>query len=286
MSRRWALLLLTAATPAALLVSAAAFAPAGEAGALATVGAWCRVGGSPARAALVVAACVAVVGVLAWLARVELVRLARAKPEALLLHAAAAAGLAGIGIVLVTATLDVRHAPPRPRLGVKPALDAVLTDQDGARCAISSLRGRVVVATAFYSTCSTTCPMTFSAVDDMLARVTPAARERVVFVGVTLDPLTDTPARLAEIARGHGMSAPSARLLTGSTPDVEATLDALGIQRWRDARTGLIEHESALVILNPEGRVIGWSKPEDVSDADLRLLENLTDEHGSSAALR
>ena len=91
----------------------------------------------------------------------------------------------------------------------------------------------------------------------------PALGDPAVIV-VTLDPWRDTPSRLASIQRQWEME-PEARVASGSVDQVQAVLDAWGIERARDARNGDLVHVPRVFVLDRAGNLAYEADP----DADL-----------------
>lgn len=120
--------------------------------------------------------------------------------------------------------------------------DTVLVDQAGRRHRFYSdlLAGRCVVIGSFFGDCTGACPVTlkkFAALRDHLAD---RVGSEVVLISITVDPVTDTPERLAEYASrieaGEGW-----HLLTGPPADVEAVLRPLGLHtEQREAHTNIL----------------------------------------------
>jgi cytochrome oxidase Cu insertion factor (SCO1/SenC/PrrC family) len=77
-----------------------------------------------------------------------------------------------------------------------PAPDFALEDQDGTRVSRGALRGKVVLVTAIYSSCGSTCPMILAGARHAVASVGEEHRQDVVVVAVTLDPAHDDRANL------------------------------------------------------------------------------------------
>lgn len=77
--------------------------------------------------------------------------------------------------------------------------DFELTDQDGKRFALTSLRGRVVLIFFGYTMCPDACPTTLSKLSVAYTRLSPDERARVKTVYITIDPERDTP----EVMRTH-----------------------------------------------------------------------------------
>lgn len=136
-----------------------------------------------------------------------------------------------------------------------------LVDQHGAPVSLAVLRGKPAILTVAFGHCTTVCPMV---VHDLLQARESAGRADVQLVVVTLDPWRDTPDRLSSLA-AHWSLDTDDRVLSGSVPDVEHVLDALGIGRRRNETTGDIEHGGTVMLVNSRGRVEwridgGWAR--------------------------
>ncbi len=147
------------------------------------------------------------------------------------------------------------RAPTKPDV-IAPAL--TLTDQRGVPRSLADFRGQTVMLTFAFGHCSTVCP---AVVSDLRAERRAAKRPDVPIVVITLDPWRDTPDRLATIA-AHWELSPGDYVLSGSVTEVQRALDALGIARTRDERTGDLVHGTTVLILDPRGRIAwradGW----------------------------
>ncbi len=180
---------------------------------------------------------------------------------------AIALGIAGV-VVRVGGAIGadelLANVPPSasyPRLDrAAPPLE--LVDQSGAAFHLERLRGRPVLITFAYAHCETVCPLLVSDLLNVRRRFqgSPSGEAGLdtaqvpYAVVVTLDPWRDTPARLPAIAEAWGLES-DAYLLGGEPLQVEATLDAWGVDRWRDDRTGEIAHPALVYILDREGRI-------------------------------
>jgi len=154
-----------------------------------------------------------------------------------------AQGAAAAGIFATDAPL------PRRTALVPPAL--ALVDQHSRRTTLDDVRGRWAILTFAFGHCETMCPLIVQ--DVLRARREQAALDVPVYV-ITLDPWRDTPERLGTLARAWQLG-PHDRALSGSIAQVNATLDAWGIPRRRDERTGALDHGSTVVVIDPDGRV-------------------------------
>jgi len=129
---------------------------------------------------------------------------------------------------------------------------ASLIDQHGTRAPIVVPDAERTLVTFAFGDCEAVCP---TVVHDLLATREAAGRGDVPIVIVTLDPWRDTPDRLATIARHWGL-ANDDRVLSGSIADVEALLDASGVQRARNRLTGDIDHLATVLVVSRDSRIV------------------------------
>jgi cytochrome oxidase Cu insertion factor (SCO1/SenC/PrrC family) len=120
----------------------------------------------------------------------------------------------------------------------------------------------VFVAFAF-AHCQTACPRLVH--EALVAQR--ALREPAVIV-VTLDPWRDTPSRLRSIEEGWEMGE-GAWVASGQVPQVEAVLDAWGIERARDSRNGDLVHVPRVFVVDREGIVLYEADPDAALLAEL-----------------
>jgi protein SCO1/2 len=120
---------------------------------------------------------------------------------------------------------------------------------------LAALRGRVVLLTGVYASCSRTCPMILAEAKRVVAGLDPREAEDLQVIAVTLDPDHDTPEVLARLADAQGIAPPVWHLVTGEAARVERTLDRMGIARSRDPGTGIIDHANLFLLVDRQGRL-------------------------------
>jgi protein SCO1/2 len=133
----------------------------------------------------------------------------------------------------------------------RPAPPLALLAQSGDTVRLEQLRGRPVLVAFAYVHCATVCPVI---VRDAIAALELAAEVRPALLVVTLDPWRDTPSRLPAIAASWELP-DDAYVLSGGVEAVERTLDAWGVARDRDERTGEIVHPTSVFIVDARGRL-------------------------------
>jgi protein SCO1/2 len=180
----------------------------------------------------------------------------------------ALASLAGSALFVVTAIAfsllglgrtQVKPAElPFPADRLRSALPMpafTLTNQDGQPVSLADFKGRVVLVTAVYSTCTTTCPMMLTKVRTVLDQLTPAERSDMAVVAFSLNPEADTRELRTMTSKIYSMTAPQFHFVSGVPADVNALLDKLNVARTRDEKTGQIQHSNLFFLLDRQGRI-------------------------------
>lgn len=125
--------------------------------------------------------------------------------------------------------LHVLRAPaegaPRPVSGaVPPVLFQLprfrLVNETGASFGLRELQGKAWIASFFFTSCPSICPKLTRRMKKLEERTRPFGA-RVHHVSFSVDPKTDTPARLRAYGQKWGVDPRRWTLLTGPLPDVE-----------------------------------------------------------------
>lgn len=179
------------------------------------------------------------------------------------------------GIALVTATVDYRSRQESVDLATQPAieLDPIdfgafeMTERNGEQFPFTELQGKVWIASMFFSSCPHQC----RALNDTIAALhrDPEFKD-VQFVSITVDPVTDTPAVLAEYAKMIGADPDRWLFLHGNMDDVSKFGKQVGMA------TGFKSHTRDLILLDEAGKVRGHFAYN--SGAEIGRLRNLANE--------
>jgi protein SCO1 len=142
-----------------------------------------------------------------------------------------------------------------PLADIGPAPPTCLIDSSGRPFSLTSVKGKAVVVSFIYSTCSGTCPVTtfqLSRIQDKLKEVGLWGKH-VEFVSITLDPVRDSPAVLADYARLNGADLAAWHFLTGPPAQVAEVIAAWGM--WaKVGPSGVLDHPSRIFLIDPNGR--------------------------------
>ena len=182
-----------------------------------------------------------------------------------------------LAVIIAALSLTARaaaHEPGRaarlPTIGPAPAF--ALATHDGGRLTLAELRGRVVVVTFVYATCTDTCPLLTSKLAAIGKRLGDAP---VSFVAITVDPERDTPQVLKNYGVAHGATGPAWRLLTGTPAEVAEVIRRYGVFARRTER-GEVDHTFLTSLIDRQGvlrvQYMGVRFNPDEMLGDLRAL--------------
>jgi protein SCO1/2 len=132
-----------------------------------------------------------------------------------------------------------------------------LTDQAGKTLRLGDLRGKVLLVSFIFTTCSGGCPAT----THRMAQVQEALRQRglwkdgrIRFISITLDPKRDTPEVLRNYMRLYDADPGGWSFLTGSADEVAKVVAAWGM--WaRPTANGQLDHPSRIFLVDAQGRI-------------------------------
>jgi protein SCO1/2 len=185
----------------------------------------------------------------------------------------------GLGLLGVAVLVGGARAEGGSRLAViRPAPDFALTTQAGEALRLADLKGKVLLVSFVFTTCSGTCPATthrLAQVQEVLKARGLCTDGRVHLLSITLDPARDTPEVLRSYLRLYDLDATSWSFLTGPPDRVAATLADWGM--WaRPAANGQLDHPSRVFLVDQQGRVreiynLTFLKPAWVAE-DVELL--------------
>ena len=179
-------------------------------------------------------------------------------------------------------------APPDPHAGHNKAAelsaaakyfsDVGLLDQDGRplRLYTDVLKGKTVVVNAFFTTCTSVCPL----MNRNLEKIQEAFAERVgkdlFLVSITVDPATDTPPRLKEYARKFN-ARPGWTFLTGKKENVDWALYKLG--QYVENKD---DHKTVVIIGNERTGL--WKKAFGLAQSDelVKIVRSVLEDKGAA----
>jgi protein SCO1/2 len=181
-------------------------------------------------------------------------------------------------VALIVALGAVSDVPASRLAVIREAPDFALTAQTGEELRRDDLKGKVLLVSFVFTTCSGTCPATthrMGQVQQALAEKGLTKDGRVRLLSITLDPARDTPEVLRRYMKLYDADPSGWTFLTGPPERVEKAIAAWGM--WaKPAANGQLDHPSRVFLVDPKGRVreiynLDFLKPAWVVE-DVQLL--------------
>jgi protein SCO1/2 len=132
-------------------------------------------------------------------------------------------------LVLAALLLLLVSLPGQARAADDALPDVIVIDQNGqSRHFYSDLvKGRTVAIDFFYTTCTSFCRPLSSNLAEVQERLSARMGKDVALISISIDPATDTPARLKEFAAKFDQG-PGWTFVTGARADIAKLLDRMG----------------------------------------------------------
>lgn len=154
--------------------------------------------------------------------------------------------------------------------------DFTLTDHNGQRFDLHSLRGRAVLVFFGYTSCPDACPTTLSKLSSVYRRLGSDAK-RVKTLYISVDPDRDTPAVLKSDLGSFDIDALG---LTGKKADIDRVVTQFGANYWmmptpNSAAKYMVMHTTTLYALDTAGRVRLEFKYEATADEIVKGIREI-----------
>jgi protein SCO1/2 len=132
---------------------------------------------------------------------------------------------------------------------------ATFSDQHGRPFELASLRKRAVLATMFYASCTSVCPMLVAKLASIDRSLAPETRARTELLLVTLDPVRDSTEKLQDVAKRHAITDARWHFVRTDEDSVREIAALLGI-RYSALPDGEISHSPVIALLDADGTLV------------------------------
>ena len=134
-------------------------------------------------------------------------------------------------------------------------LQASFSDQADRSFRLAERRGKPQLVAMFYTSCRFVCPLIVDSAKGVEHALSPAERQQLEILLVSLDPVRDDTAALRSVFDKRKLDATRWTFARTSEAHVRALAALLGV-RYRALADGEFNHTSALVLLDSRGRVL------------------------------
>lgn len=181
----------------------------------------------------------------------------------------------GTALTLVLAGLVVHQLRTPPEAQRQPALERParygpaprfsLVERSGSPVSAGDLRGRVWIADFIYTSCRDTCPLQSRAMAALQADLQSYGDLRLV--SITVDPLTDTPEKLAQYADRYGADRERWLFLTGGLEEIRRMVqDGFRLSAapaGGETPDPVVFHSARFVLVDRTGEIRGYYDSND-----------------------
>lgn len=148
-------------------------------------------------------------------------------------------------------------------------------NQSSKKVKLIDFRGNYLVVSMVYLGCKSSCPLTVARMKEVEKLISPESKSKVKYVLFSFDLKKDSPAKMLDYATKNKLDLEHWSFLTTKNESDVREISTLIDFKYKELPEGEFEHSYALVLLDPEGRVIGRTegaemKPKTISD----LIQN------------
>ena len=136
------------------------------------------------------------------------------------------------------------------KIGPAPAF--TLTTQDSQRLSLNELRGKVVMVTFIFTSCTDACPLLTAKMAGLQDALDVDFGLSVFFVSITVDPERDTPEVLSNYAQAHGANLAGWAFLTGTAEEVREVARRYGVY-YKKQGGGDVDHTFLTSLVDQRG---------------------------------
>ena len=138
-------------------------------------------------------------------------------------------------------------------------------NQYGDSLYLKNLQGKTLAVVMIYTTCKTACPILVSKMKSIESKIAKKDKKDVSLVLVSIDPETDTPARLQAFAKTNQMSDPQWVFLTSNESSTQEFANVLSM-KYKKISPMDFSHSNIISVFSPEGQLV--SQEEGTIDVD------------------
>jgi protein SCO1 len=134
-------------------------------------------------------------------------------------------------------------------------LESDWVNQNGDKINLGSLRGKPVVLTLFYASCTYACPILINDMRKIESSLPKNKLNGYKFVLISIDPERDKPEHLLKAFKINNLDSERWTLLTGNKDEVMNLAALIGF-KFKDDGKGGFSHSNLITLLNEKGEIV------------------------------
>lgn len=137
-------------------------------------------------------------------------------------------------------------------------------NQDGQTLKLNDLKGKTLVVVMIYTTCKSVCPILVSNMKKVEQKINKNYLDDVSLVLVSIDPKTDSPAKLKAFAQDNKMADKHWIFLTGSEAATQEFANVLSM-KYKKISPMDFSHSNIITIFSPDGQMQSQTEGLDIN---------------------
>lgn len=134
-------------------------------------------------------------------------------------------------------------------------LPSTWTTQNNTQIELEDLRGKVLVITMIYTSCTTACPQLIAGMRNIENQLPEETKKNVKFISVSIDPETDTPERLKEFVTSNNLDEDRWVFLRGTPEDTREFATVLAVS-YKQISPMDFSHSNIISVFDEKGVLV------------------------------
>lgn len=127
--------------------------------------------------------------------------------------------------------------------------------EEGKEITLKELQGKTLVMVMLYTTCKAACPRLASDMRNIEAKISEDYKNKVNYILVSIDPVTDTPQKLKAFAQENYMDGKQWTFLQGTENSVREFANVLAV-KYKQISPLDFSHSNIISVFNPQGELV------------------------------
>lgn len=137
-------------------------------------------------------------------------------------------------------------------------------NQDNETLQLKALQGKTLVVVMIYTSCKTACPVLVAKMKSIEQKISRKDIDKVSLVLVSIDPETDTPARLKEFANTNKMDGKQWIFLRSDEGNTQEFANVLSM-KYKKISPLDFSHSNIISVFNPKGELVSQEQGTEIN---------------------
>ncbi|QOR74434.1 SCO family protein [Cruoricaptor ignavus] len=145
--------------------------------------------------------------------------------------------------------------------------------QNGEKIRLADFRGKVLVVSMIYTSCTTACPRLTAEMKALWQKVGVKDPERLQFVLISIDPKNDAPEAMQKHLETYGLAGSNWTFLRGSEADTRELANIMAV-KYKEISPMEFSHSNIITVYAKDGRLAYQQEGLD-KDSEEKLVKEI-----------